>query len=437
MGTKHPLDDIWPALDPPEGFGERVLHALETAPPVEAAPLTPPEVPGPRRRDRRDRVLWLAAGLCAGAVAAAGVMLVHPGRDARVDGTRSGHLVVDIRQTLTLGDRGVAVAERGAELAWFTLAGNPRVEQPRGSVFYRLDRGGPFTVATPVGDVRVTGTCFRVSVEPDPEDAPALVATVEVLEGSVVLEGPDRDLGGSGELPLNAGETGRMSLKGAPARIDPQAGNHGRRDVEARVRQLERALYEARQSAQKRLALAEKVYDPTPEDLRAMAQRCEMRYYLPRHLTSLDAPTLAASLDLSPEQRAAVLSLMAEHRTHYVAALQALYTEVTGDRAIALRLSPKSLQEDLFAKLEAQDLQDARRRIVQEWEQGIAPPPRGTGGPAERFMRLHSGAGDAFFRKLVDLVGTDVAKQVREKTTSDVLTFSPAYSCARTTPRSR
>jgi ferric-dicitrate binding protein FerR (iron transport regulator) len=432
MGNEHhSLDDIWPALEPPQGFGERVLQALEHGPPAEVAPPLPaPAIPA-RPRPRRERMLWLTAGICAGAVAAAGILLLRPTGAPPFDGTRSGYLIVDVRQTLTIGDRGLAVAERGAELAWFVVAGNPRVEQQRGSVFYRLDRGGPFTVATPVGDVRVTGTCFRVSVGPDPDHPPAVVATVEVMEGSVVLEASDRTLGGSGELPLAAGEMGRMSLHAAPTRVDAEAANR-RPEVNARIRQLEHALYEARRAPDRKQDAGDRLYDPSPDDLRAMAQRCEMRYYLPRHLTSLDAPSLSDAVDVSPEQRAAIVRLMEEHRAQYVAALQGLYSEVTGDRAIAMRLSPKSLQEDLFAKLEPQALQDARRRIVGELADGTPPgPSRSAGGPAERFMRLHSGAGEAFFRKLVDLLGLDLAREIREKTTSDILTFSPAFHCRK------
>jgi hypothetical protein len=436
MEKKDPIDDLWPALEPPEGFGERVLNALDSGPPVDV--LAPAPAVPPRRRSRRERVLWMAAGICAGAVAAAGILLLRPAGGPRFDGLRSGYVIVDVRQTLTIGDRGLAVAERGAELAWFAVAGNPRVEQQRGSVFYRLDRGGPFTVATPVGDVRVTGTCFRVSVGPDPEHPPAVVATVEVMEGSVMLEASARSVGG-GELPLAAGEIGRMSLHAPPVRVDPTSGGNRRAaEVDARVRQLEQALYEARRGPDQKRARYDRLYDPRPEDLRAMAQRCELRYYLPRHLTSLDAPALSDSVALAPPQRRAILQLMEEHRAQYVAALQELYIEVTGDKAIAMRLSPKSLQEDLFAKLEPQELQDARRRIVGELADGThATPSRAPRGPAERFMRLHSGAGEAFFRKLVDVVGLDLARELREQTTSDILTFSPAYSCSKPSTKSR
>jgi ferric-dicitrate binding protein FerR (iron transport regulator) len=433
MESKHPLDELWPVLDPPAGFGERVLQALEKTPAAEPLPVvTPPELP-PRRARRPPRGLWLASGVCAGAVAAGALMSFWPSGDGKSgDAALSGHLIADIRQTLPIGDRGLAVAERGAELAWFVVAGNPRVEQPRGSVFYRIDRGGPFTVATPVGDVRVTGTCFRVTVEPDGDERPAMVAMVEVLEGTVLLAGS------RGELGLSAGEKGRMTAYASPVRVDPDLGAATRRrpEIEARVRQLEQALSDARRAAAREDdPLGAKVYDLTPEDRRALARRCEMRYYLPRHLTGLDAPSLDESLALSPDQRAAVMRLMEDHRSQYLAALQSLYIEVTGDEAIALRLAPKGLQEELYAKLGPQDLKDARRHILEEWEQGAPLPGRGPRGPAERFMRLVSGAGEAFFRQLVDLVGPERARQIRSKTTSDSLTFSPAYECGSRRPK--
>jgi hypothetical protein len=437
MASKHPLDDLWPVLDPPAGFGDRVLEALERATPTE--PLHAPDgAPVKAPRPGALRAIWLAAGICAGAAAAATILSFRPqGSGQPGDPPSSGHLIADIRQTLPIGDRALAVAERGAELAWFVVAGIPRVEQARGSVFYRVDRGGPFTVATPVGDVRVTGTCFRVSVETPGDERLGTVALVEVLEGSVLLA--DR----RGQLALAAGEKGRMSLRSPPGRIEDEAAAVSPLDPEMqeRVRRLEEALVEAR----KGVAAGgppddspprDKFFDLTPDDLRALARQCEMRYYLPRHVTSLDAPKVDTSFGLAADQQEAVLRLMQEHRDQYIAALQALYIEVTGDRAIALRLAPKSLQEDLFAKLDPHDLKEARRRMLDEWAQGRSSPTGAPRSAAERFMRLHSGAGETFFRKLVDLVGPERARHIREQTTSDALRFAPAYDCSAQAGRS-
>jgi hypothetical protein len=436
----HPLDDLWPVIDPPPGFGQRVLAALENPgaipgdrPAAAEAPAPdgpPPAVPS--RPVRGARTLGLIACGLGGAVAAAALLVTFsPEVERKPDGgARSGHLVADVRQTLAIGERGLAVAERGAELAWFVVAGHPRVDQPRGSVFYRVDRGGPFTVTTPVGDVRVTGTCFRIVVAPAAGADGPTVALVEVLEGSVLLSG------GRGELALTAGEKGRMSLHAAPRRLEPESDTSAkipdrRPELEARVRRLEQSLVEARRGAPGARPLRDKYFDLTADDRRALARRCELRYYLPRHLTAIDAPSLdeSISLGLDGAQREGLLQLMQEQRADYVETLQSLYAEVTGERAIALRLAPKSLQEELFAKLDPEDLKDARRRILDEWEKGSSVPHRGPRPPAERFMRLVAGGGDGFFRKLVDLVGPEQARQIRERTTSDTLAFSPAFDC--------
>jgi hypothetical protein len=380
------------------------------------------------------------AGGGAGALAAAVALLVlRPAGDGREGAAAaSGHLIADIRQTLPIGDRGLAVAERGAELAWFVVAGNPRVEQPRGSVFYRVDRGGPFTVATPTGDVRVTGTCFRVAVAPDPEDDQNLVTSVEVLEGSVLL------VNLRGQLALTAGESGRMASEAQPVRPEPTeaapapaaaTATRASDSQQARVRQLELALAQARSRPEPAGPPADKYYEFTPEELRALARRCEFRYGLPRHLTALDAPSLSDSLPLDAEQRAAVMRLMEEQRTEYVEAMQALYAEVTGDRSIALRLAPKSLQEDLFAKLPTEELQEARRHILEDWERGSSAPQRQAHAPADRFLRLLTGAQQSFFNKLVELVGIDTARKVRDATISDVVS-SGVQGCRKRTPGS-
>jgi hypothetical protein len=432
MATRHTLDDLWPVLEPPADFGERVLAAFDAGaasqPAVQlsgesAAALQPQPAPSGRLRPRRG--LWMLAGSCAGALAAAAVLLAvrAPDQPHSGEGAVSGHLILDIRQTLPIGDRALAVAERGAELAWFVTAGNPRVEQPRGSVFYRVDRGGPFTVSTPVGDVRVTGTCFRVAVGPA-GDSGVVVAAVEVLEGSVLL------VNARGQLPLSAGERADMSRERAPSRLEvvaPAAAAAATRgpDPHARVRQLERELAEARRSRQPASSISDKYFDLSPDELRALARRCELRYALPRHLTALDAPSVSDSVPLDSEQRAAVLRLMEDQRGQYLAALQELYVEVTGEREIARRLSAKSLQEDLYAKLPSEDLREARERLLDDFAKGSSDHHARPGRtPAERFMRLLASATELFYRKLVDVAGVDTARQIREDATSDAVVTS-------------
>lgn len=140
---KPVLDDetlaAWPAAEPPAGFADRVMAARAERP------------------ARRRSAWWVAAVAVAAGVA---------GLFAWPRGTvEKGTIAAGSRVETRLGERAVAVAEPGASLRWTVgSGGDGAVVQDRGDVFYRVERGGPFVVATPAGDVRVIGTCFRVEV---------------------------------------------------------------------------------------------------------------------------------------------------------------------------------------------------------------------------------------------------------------------------------
>ncbi len=77
----------------------------------------------------------------------------------------SGSIAPKQRETIALGQRGVAVVEPGAALQWEYHSGLSIVaRQDGGRIFYRVDDGGPFEVHTAAGVVRVEGTCFRVEL---------------------------------------------------------------------------------------------------------------------------------------------------------------------------------------------------------------------------------------------------------------------------------
>lgn len=120
------------------------------------------------------------AGLVVGTAAVAAILLKTMTGQAPL---ATGQLVADSRTTVDIGERGVAVAEPGAELSWSVdRQGSARVEQLRGDVFYRVDRARSFVVHTPAGNVAVIGTCFRVAI--DQRDANVVVT---VYEGSVLF----------------------------------------------------------------------------------------------------------------------------------------------------------------------------------------------------------------------------------------------------------
>ena len=133
-----------------------------------------------------------------------------------------------------LGRRARVVAEPGAHLAFR----GDDVTQDRGDVFYRVEPGERFVVHTPVGDVDVLGTCFRVQLDAPGDDEMAkrdvakvggaavlagvlaTAATVTVYEGRV---GVSR---ASAREELAAGERAALDAEGV-RKLDPESAGRG------------------------------------------------------------------------------------------------------------------------------------------------------------------------------------------------------------------
>jgi hypothetical protein len=250
---------------------------------------------------------------------------------------------------------------------------------------------------------------------------------VEVLEGAVLVRNA------RGQLSLGAGGRVQVATGEGPRMVGPRRGT-ALRDrpaedraaaLEARVSELERVLQTKGALAHDlaETALGGRTYDLGPEDLRTLARRCEIRYYLPRHLTALVPPHLDATYPLTAAEREEIGRLMQDQRQAFVDELRALYIELTGERAAAATLTPKSLKEEIFAKSTEDDLKDARRRIFQEWLGQVAPPIDLAARPSvERFLRLLVESGPAFYRAVTAVVGPERARQIRDRTTSDHIT---------------
>jgi hypothetical protein len=208
------LEADWSTPEPPVTFAKHVLdaHFADTA---TEAPASEASDEAPRRRT------WIWAGALAAVLVAAlawGLRGSAPVEDA-LSATRI--------ETVALGDRGTAVAQPGANLAWSVDSdGAARIDQTSGRVFYRVDDGKRFDVVTPVGTVTVTGTCFEVDLEPSSMKnssvragalgaalASALVVTV--YEGGVVLANEH------GSVDVDAGQAARVADTSAPVRFDP------------------------------------------------------------------------------------------------------------------------------------------------------------------------------------------------------------------------
>jgi hypothetical protein len=228
------IDELWPCPEPPRDLAARVLDTLagrppvsasQPAPPLPAPPIPPTGMATPVAARPSSRRVALAGALSAAAVALVAALWVGAS-----DGpTAEGHQVASVRTTVTIAQRAAAAMEPGADLSWSVRKRRVRVQQRRGSVFYRVDGGGPFQVVTPAGEVEVTGTCFRVTLGGGPATLAALTTLVSVLEGSVKV--------GSGEhaLTVKAGEAVRLSPGRPPERV-PGEATTGTDDAAARQR---------------------------------------------------------------------------------------------------------------------------------------------------------------------------------------------------------
>jgi hypothetical protein len=134
------------------------------------------------------------------------------------------------RRSLDVGGRATAVAESGASLDWRVAAnGHALVHQTHGNVFYRVEKGGAFVVATPSGDVTVLGTCFRVEVDPmNPKLQSAVAAGAGAIVTAAVLvtvyEGKVRVSNAHGQVDVRPGEQAVAQEGVAPSRLPPPDG---------------------------------------------------------------------------------------------------------------------------------------------------------------------------------------------------------------------
>ncbi len=330
------------------------------------------------------------------------------------------------------------MAESGSALAWTSGPdGAVRVEQSWGDVFYRVSQGGPFLVRTPVGEVEVTGTCFRIALVTASQDQGERSMLVEVFEGGV------RARSGTNEITLRAGERARLQpdriplplerpLSGATPggadgdgaisssldelRARERASRARSLQLEARLRELERSVTRPggnAGSADASMPPRSKLFDFTPEERRALATRCQFRWSIPRHLTQWAPPEFDQSLIVDPVERAAIVRVIEDQRTTFIEQLRAIYTEVAGDAATAAKLSPMSLHHEIDGKTPKPDGVQARQLILLEWSGARTTPTEAELAlrPAvERYWRLMVNAADDTIHRLTPVVGLDRAR---------------------------
>jgi hypothetical protein len=213
--------DAWDAESPPPDFAERVLARLQG--PKEATKEAKPQ-PSPARARR-----WGLAGGAAAALALAAAVAVRVGAAPPAH----GEAVAQERTEVAIGSRALAVLEPGARVLW----DGDDVVQPRGDVFYRVEKGGGarFRVHTPAGDVEVKGTCFTVKVtdmQKRDMKSGAVGAALTALAFVAVYEGKVAVSHAGERVELTAGQTAQAGADGVRGSGDL---GEGQRAYDAKV----------------------------------------------------------------------------------------------------------------------------------------------------------------------------------------------------------
>lgn len=417
----------WSVKEPPAAFAEQVLARAE------------------ERGSKRARAMIIGAAALAASIAFIAVVAKRGGEPVQ------GMHLATSRTTLTLGDRATVVSEAGSALSWsIDRAGRAEIEQTSGNVFYRVERGGPFVVHTPRGEVHVLGTCFRVEVEEMRAASSGLIGAgvgaalattvmVTVYEGKVSTAAPQ------GEVAIAAGESVR--LEGGPApermvRMKKQIAvpeRSAERDVvfaelpaNAAPEQIAEAHRALKKEAEKMRAelnamraeveearaakSSDKLYDIDQAELVRMAEKCELRWDMqplgPKP-TSIDTRALE-KLSLAESEREVIDRVYREDHARVQKALAAIYVEVTGDASTG-SLATTSMFEEIVDKAPKGEVQRVFQKLAQE-RAGLLPPSPDSSkaSPWERVFRLMTGAGDALQDAFAKELGPDTAKALRD-----------------------
>lgn len=399
-------------------------------------------------------IAWGAGAVVLAAAAAMALSLRSSGAPGKVRGAAAPTFAalrwMKERESIALGGRGIAVAEAGAALGWRRTGDSARVEQEAGDVFYRVDPGGPFTVTTAAGEVRVTGTCFRVeviSMKPSKQGwigaaAGAALATavvVTVYEGKVVVASP------SGSAQVRAGERATLAPDVPPAlatsappsvalaELPPAPPNATREELLARdeaMRQQVASLAQRLRQLQTVASAApseepkvrtfdskESWTDVPAETLLEFARECRVQIdFPPMNAGPFKlSPKLAEQLELSSDEVAAANQTFAELHASWLRRLRALYVETTGDNAGAESLSMQALSEELREKAAGEGEAEALQKRIAEERAGLLPVPTDLSrtSPYERYFRAFANLGEEAEALLASKLGKEKAHAIR------------------------
>ena len=420
-GERRALD-AWTPLPPPAGFADRVLAART--------------VPVARKR-------WpiVAGGLVAVCAAAAALAIVmrDPSQAA------SGELVTTERTTASLGQRATAVVEAESSIQW-RIAGDgaASINQTTGDVFYRVERGGPFVVHTPAGDVTVLGTCFRVEVSPMNKKhvllsgtagaALAAAIVITVYEGHVVADTSSSQTDLRAGTRALIGPDGRATVASLDEPIATTLARSLAEDKAATREELIARTSEQRAELVKLRARLAKLedgprdhrdntaepgrawYDVSPERLKEWVADCHVRADSPGldQFAPFDAKD-SARFGIEPSELPVINATMSDLASQWRRLVRSLYIETTGDLNGADVLSVDAMAGEIREKSGAENDHNTLLQKISAERAGLAKPPVDLSKttPYERLMRAQLEQGNDTEAALAKKLGPERAKALR------------------------
>lgn len=430
--------EAWDAQSPPPDFAERVLARIR-----EEEKATPSVAPKPAPRPRR----WGVAGGAVAAIALAAALLLKVNAPAS-----HGEAIAKERTEVAIGSRALAVLEPGAQVSW----DGDDVQQPRGDVFYRVEKGARFRVHTPAGDVEVKGTCFMVKVsDMQKRDvksgavgaALTALAFVAVYEGKVAVShagervdlaaGETAQAGASGVTKSGAIGEGQKKFDDKVAELDPtalanenlvsqvaeykkrlEAIAHQKADLESQLKKSEEKLAAAQNDGAAPRARAE--FDLTADDWKELAKDGTMKMAIPCNRKDGWKPSSEQldKLGLSPQDGPTLTGVYKRSNDRLWQVVRPLCKDVMGSQEAADKLGAGTCFHvvlDLNRERDREGTNEAMREVA-EVRAGLRPMP----GPNEpmaqhpifkMFMAL-TGEMKQFETDLAQSLGPDEAHRV-------------------------